>query len=111
TDLAVKLGLATAKASSAEQLASMRNLTITQTLNSGMGEAAIAWLNSGWVRMFLIVVLIVALYAALHAPGHGSAEALSVTCLGLLLGVPLLAGYATWWEIALILGGIAMVAF
>lgn len=111
TDLAVKLGLATGKASTAEQLAKERHYNIIASLHSGFGEAAIAWLNGGLVRMLLITIFGTALYAAVHAPGHGTAEALAVTSLGLLLGVPLLAGYATWWEILLILGGIAMIAF
>ena len=111
TDLAMKLGLATGKANTLEQLAGDRNLNITEILHSGLGEAAIAWLNGGFVRMILIMIFGTAIYAALHAPGHGTAEALAVTTLGLLLGVPLLAGYATWWEITLILGGLAMIAF
>jgi membrane-bound serine protease (ClpP class) len=111
TELAVKVGLASGKASSAQELAASRGLAIKETLSSGFGEAAIAWLNSGWVRTILIMIFGAALYAAMHAPGHGASEAIAVTCLGLLLGVPLLAGYATWWEIVLILGGIAMIAF
>jgi membrane-bound serine protease (ClpP class) len=111
TDEAIKLGLATGKANTVEQLAADRNLIIIETLHSGFGEAMILWLNSGVVRMLLITIFGAAIYAALHAPGHGTAEALAVTTLGLLLGVPLLAGYATWWEILLILGGLAMVAF
>jgi membrane-bound serine protease (ClpP class) len=110
-DLAVTLGLASGKAASVEQLAANRNLSIVETLKSGAGEAIIAWLNSGWVRMFLITIFGASIYAAVHAPGHGTAEALSLTTLGLLLGVPLLTGYATWWEILLIVGGLAMVAF
>ena len=111
TDEAVKLGLATGKAATVEQLAADRNLNVTESLHSGFGEAAIAWLNGGVVRMLLITIFGAAIYAAMHAPGHGTAEALAVTTLGLLLGVPLLAGYATWWEIVLILGGLAMIAF
>ena len=111
SELAVKLGLATGKAATVEQLAKDRNLNVTETLSSGFNEAAIGWLNSGWVRMLLMTVFGTSIYAALHAPGHGTAEAIGVTTLGLLLGVPLLAGYATWWEIALILGGLGMIAF
>jgi membrane-bound serine protease (ClpP class) len=111
TDLALKLGLATGKANTVDQLAKERGLNITETLSSGFNEAAIAWLNSGWVRMLLMTIFGTSIYAALHAPGHGTAEALAVTTLGLLLGVPMLAGYATWWEIALIVGGLAMIAF
>ncbi len=111
TDLALKIGLATGKAETVEQLAQERNFNIIETLHSGFGEAAVAWLNSGFIRMLLITVFGAAVYAALHAPGHGTAEAIAVATLGLLLGVPLLAGYATWWEILLILGGLAMIAF
>ena len=111
TDLAVKLGLATGKASTIEELAKDRNLHIIESLHSGFGEAAITWLNSDLIRMLLITILGTSLYAALHAPGHGLAEALAVTSLGLLLGVPLLTGSANWWEILLVLGGISMVAF
>ena len=111
TPLAVQLGLATGPSSSVEVLARQRGWTITDRLDSGMGEAIIAMLNTGWLRMILITVFGTAIYAALHAPGHGTAEAIAVTSLGLLLGVPLLAGYATWWEIGLILGGLAMIAF
>ena len=111
TELAIKLGLANGKANSVEQLARDRNLNVTETLSSGFNEAAVAWLNGGWVRMLLLTVFGASIYAALHAPGHGTAEAIGVTTLGLLLGIPLLAGYATWWEIALILGGLAMIAF
>ena len=111
TDMALKLGLATGKAPTVEQLAKDRGLTITETLNSGFNEAAVAWLNNGFVRMLLMMIFGTAIYAALHAPGHGTAEAVAVTTLGLLIGVPLLTGYATWWEIALILGGLALIAF
>jgi membrane-bound serine protease (ClpP class) len=108
---AVQIGLASGKASTAENLAEQRGLSISQTLESGFGESVFALLNAGWVRMILITIFGTAVYAALHAPGHGAAEAIAITTLGLLLGIPLLAGYATWWELGLILGGLALVAF
>ena len=40
-----------------------------------------------------------------------SAEALAVLTLGLIVGVPLLTGYAQWWEIVIILAGLALLAF
>lgn len=111
TKLAMKIGLASGQASGADQLAASRNLNVITTLRSGFGEAAIAWFNGGAVRMVLIMIFVAALWAALHAPGHGSAEAIALTTLGLLLGVPLLTGYATWWEILMIVGGLALIAF
>jgi membrane-bound serine protease (ClpP class) len=111
TPMAVKLGLASGQAASAVALGQARGWNVGEQLDSGMGETIVAMLNSGWLRMLLITVFGTAVYAALHAPGHGAAEAIAVTSLGLLLGVPLLAGYATWWEIGLILGGLALIAF
>ena len=108
---AVQIGLASGQASNADALADARGLTISETLDSGFGESVFALLNAGWVRMILITIFGTAVYAALHAPGHGAAEAVAITTLGLLLGIPLLSGYGTWWELALILGGLAMVAF
>jgi membrane-bound serine protease (ClpP class) len=51
-----------------------------------------------------------ALWASLHAPGHGIAEMLAVLALAVLIGVPLLTGYAQWWEIVVILIGVALLA-
>src|SRR5207302_9630049 len=51
------------------------------------------------------------LYTCLHAPGHSAAKAVAITSLGLLVGMPLLTGYAQWWEIAFIFIGLALCAF
>jgi len=51
-----------------------------------------------------------ALYASLHAPGHGIAETIAVLALATLVGVPLLTGYAQWWEIVVILVGVGLLA-
>jgi membrane-bound serine protease (ClpP class) len=51
------------------------------------------------------------LYTALHVPGHGAPEAFAAASLMILLGVPLLTGYAQWWEILAILIGLGLLAF
>ena len=50
------------------------------------------------------------LYVALHTPGAGGAEAVAMITLGLLVGIPLLTGYAQWWEIAAIVLGLILIA-
>ena len=60
--------------------------------------------------MVLIVLFAQFVYAALHAPGHGLAEAMAVLTLAMLVGVPLLTGYAQWWEIVVLLVGVALLA-
>jgi len=108
--MAVKLGLASAQQSSIESLAQSRNYNIIATYAPSPGDKIIEWLNNPIVRMILIVLLIMCVYAALHAPGHGFAEVLAMISLTILVGVPLLTGYAQWWEILVILTGIALLA-
>ena len=68
------------------------------------------WLNNPFIRMLLMVLFAQALWASLHAPGHGVAEMLAVLALAVLVGVPLLTGYAQWWEIVVILIGVGLLA-
>jgi membrane-bound serine protease (ClpP class) len=111
TDLALKLGLAKGTAGSVEELAERENLRIIQRYRVSVGEQVVSFLLMDAVRGILLTVFLMSLYAALHTPGQGAAEALTVVSLGLLLGVPFLAGYATWVEILLILGGLSLLAF
>ena len=111
TDEAVKLGLAKGVSVSAETLATERGLTLVADLSPGAGEIVISFLNSPAVRGLAMSIFVTALFIALKVPGQGAAEAVTVVSLGVLLGVPLLTGYANWWEVLIILGGIALVAF
>jgi membrane-bound serine protease (ClpP class) len=79
-------------------------------LQRGPGDRLIAFLSDGTVTFFLITILSIAIYTALHAPGHGMAEVVIVACLGVLLGVPLLTGYAEWWEVLCVLVGLVLLA-
>jgi membrane-bound serine protease (ClpP class) len=108
---AVKVGLCKGTAASPEDLAAQRNLSIVADLSPGAGEVVIDFFNSGVVRGLALSVLVAALYIVMGAPGHGFAEAVCVLCLGILLGAPLLTGYATWWEVLIIFAGLALVAF
>jgi len=107
--MAVKLGLATQQ-SSIDSLAVSRNYSIVATFTPSAGDSVIEWLNNGYVRMLLIVIMIMCIYTAMHAPGHGLAEAGAMLSLAILVGVPLLTGYAQWWEILMILVGMGLLA-
>jgi membrane-bound serine protease (ClpP class) len=111
TDLALKLGLAKATANDAASLANQRQLTILADFGTTTGEAILGWMNSAGVRFVLFVIFIMSLYIALHVPGVGGAEAVAVASLAALIIVPLMTGYAQWWEIAAILVGLALIAF
>lgn len=110
TDEAVKLGLAKGVSPSAIALASERG-NLVADLTPGAGEAIVEFLNNGVVKSFLFTILTLSLWIVLGSPGHGLAEACAVVSLGLLLGVPLLTGYASWWEVVAIFGGLALLAF
>jgi membrane-bound serine protease (ClpP class) len=111
TPMAVQLGLAKEKASSADVLAMRRGFNIVATLATSMGDRVVDWLSGSMVRALLLTIFLQSLYIALHAPGHGAPEAVAVISLGLLIGIPLLTGYAQWWELLIIFAGLALLAF
>ena len=72
-------------------------------------ESLVRFLVSWPVRIILIGVFIVALiFEALH-PGIGLAGGIAAGALLLLVGAPGLLGLAEWWEILLVLAGIALI--
>lgn len=107
---AAKLGLAKGLAVNLAELTRQRNYNVISTYAPGGGDKLVEWLNNPFVRMILMILFAQALYASLHAPGHGFAETLAVLSLAVLVGVPLLTGYAQWWEIVVILVGVALLA-
>ena len=109
-DEAVKLGLATEICPTVDALAHQRGQLVAN-LTPGSGEKVIEFLNNGLVQSSLMTILFISLYVVLGSPGHGFAESIAVICLALLLGVPLLTGYANWWEVVIIFGGLGLLAF
>jgi membrane-bound serine protease (ClpP class) len=107
---ALTLGLSKATVASAQALAEARNLNIIATLAPGAGDNLIELLGAPIARGILIVILIQALYLAMAHPGHGLPEVVALLAGGLLLGIPLLTGFATWWEIAIIFIGLGLIA-
>jgi membrane-bound serine protease (ClpP class) len=110
TDEAVKLGLASGVSASAEVLALQRGQLIAD-LTPGPGEKVVEFLNNDVIRSLLFTILTISLWVVLGSPGHGLAESCAIVSLALLLGIPLLTGYAAWWEIIMIFGGLALLAF
>jgi len=110
TDRAIKLGLASGQAGSAQELAAARGLKILAELRPGAAERLVGLLSSNIVRGILTTIFMFALYWAFSHPGHGAPEAAALVALGILVGVPLLTGYAQWWEILAILIGLALIA-
>ena len=110
TGLATKLGLATGQAPSASALAAGRGLSVLADLSPGTGEKFVEVLGGGVARTVLLIVFLLSLYVAMHTPGHGMAEAVAAVSLCVLVGIPLLTGYAQWWEIVAIVLGMILLA-
>jgi membrane-bound serine protease (ClpP class) len=111
TDLAIKLGIAKAAFPSIDALAANRGLSVVDVFAPGAGEAFVELLGNPLTRLLLIIVFVSSMKAALAAPGTGAPEAVALLSFGALVGIPLLTGFAEWWEIILILGGLAFIAF
>lgn len=108
---AVGLGLAKGTTNSAADLAQQQGYPVVIDLTPSIGEQTIEFFNGTMVRGILIMIFLTCLYVTVSAPGHGAAEAMSLLSLGVLLGVPLLTGYAQWWEVVAIFVGLGLVAF
>ena len=108
---AAALGLSRGEAGSPHEVADQLHVPLIADLTPGWGEQLVEFFNNPFVRMILLTIFLQSLYIALTAPGHGAAEAVAMVTLGLLIGIPLLTGLAQWWEVAIIFGGLALVAF
>src|SRR5688572_18368171 len=109
-DVAHKIGLAREIQPTSAALAADRGYTIVSELSPGAGEKLVGLLSSAAVRGLLLTIFMLSLYIALHTPGAGGAEAVAMISLGVLIGVPVLTGYAQWWEIVVIVLGLVLVA-
>ena len=110
TATTVKIGLAKAVVRDASELAGDHGALIVATYEHSAGETFLAFLNGSTVRFLVFVTVAVSGYIALTHPGTGAAEAVCLTALGVLLGVPLLTGWASWLEVSMIVIGIGLLA-
>lgn len=111
SDVAEQIGLSKGAFESPQALATVRGLNILDTFAAGTGEKLVELLSTSGARMVLIIIFVLSLKMALATPGHGAPEAVALTSIALLLGIPLLTGYAQWWEIIAIFVGVALLAF
>jgi membrane-bound serine protease (ClpP class) len=73
-------------------------------------ESLAQFLINPIVRGVLLVIFVICLLIELAAPGMGVFGATAGLSLLIVIGAPWLAGMAQWWEILLILGGLALIA-
>jgi len=108
TDL-LDLRVASARVNSVEELKRYLGATNTITLTPAWYETLARALQNYWVRGILVIVIIIGLFIEFIHPGLIlPASAAGLAIFGLLLP-EILMGLAGWWEIVLIVGGIALI--
>ncbi|QDU35481.1 hypothetical protein KS4_35640 [Poriferisphaera corsica] len=71
-------------------------------------EGAAAFLTNPLIRGFLVIALLVGAYMEFQTPGIGIAGAVAVLALIILLGAPLIAGFADVWHIVMFFIGFVL---
>lgn len=111
TTQAKAFGLCRGVATSADDLAAQRGFEIVGRYQHNFGDTLVMVLGSMVARGLLLIIFLNALFLSLKTPGHGAPEAVALLSLGLLVGIPLLTGYAQWWEVVMIVVGLGLIAF
>ncbi len=109
-DDALGYGLANGTASDDEAVRQWFGATRVVRLDQSWSEALTRFLVSWPVRLVLIAVMLVCFFIELAAPGFGVFGIAATAALLVLIGAPAIAGLAQWWEILLVLAGLALVA-
>jgi membrane-bound serine protease (ClpP class) len=109
-DEALRWGLATSVVANDTELAQYFGAQSVTRFPESFWESAVRFLVSWPIRILLIAVLVVSLVIEGLHPGIGVAGGIAAAALLLLIGAPSLLGLAEWWEILLVLGGIALIA-
>ena len=110
SQLAEKIGLAKQIVPNAAALAAERNWNVVARLEATTGEKIIQLMNHPALRGLLIFIFMQSLWIALSHPGHGMPEVFAVVAIGLLVGIPMLTGHASWWEVAMIVVALVLLA-
>mgnify|MGYP000349335228 CR=1 FL=1 len=79
-------------------------------LHENWSEGLVRFLVHPIVRGVLLVIFIVALFIEIALPGVGIFGLLALIALLVLVGAPALVGLAQWWEVALIMAGLCLIA-
>ena len=105
----LRLGLASATIRNDKELQAHFGARNIRRMNRTWSETLVRALSSLPVRGLLVVVFLLALYLEMAAPGIGLAGGVALMALMGLAGPPLLLGAASWWSVAAVASGIALV--
>lgn len=111
-DEAVYFGLADRVISNDQQIAAFFGADPATGIiryDNTWSEGLVRFLTNPLVRGVLIVMFLIGFFVELAAPGFGVFGAVAFIALAILVGAPLLAGMAQWWDILLIVIGVLLV--
>lgn len=108
---ALDLGFATEVFADLDELAAHYTVIERPTvLEDTWSETLVEFLTSPVVTAILMFVLILGIYVELNTPGVGLPGAVALIALAVLLSSRYLTGLAQWWEIALFIVGLVLLA-
>ncbi len=107
---ALYYGLATQVIDTDAQLKAFFGADDLIRLEPTWSEGLVRFLSSLPVRIVLIIGFILGFLLEAAAPGTTLFGAISLVCLVLLLGAPMLSGAAEWWDVVLVILGVALIA-
>ena len=109
SDEALRWGLAAATVKDDQELQQFFAAREIVRFPESWTESVVRLLVSWPMRILLIAIFVVALVIETLHPGIGIAGAIAAGALILLVGAPGLLGLAEWWEILLVILGIALI--
>ena len=107
---ALRWGLSKRTVADDEELKAFFGATSLTRYNASWSEKFVQKLTTLPVRVVLFLVFIVGLLWEMATPGLGVPGGVALAAALVLFGAPALTGMAQWWDIALILLGLALVA-
>lgn len=107
---AQRWGLTQATVGSDEELKAFMGATTVTRLDATWSENLVQLLTGMPVRALLLVVFLVGLVWEMATPGVGVPITIALAAALVLFGAPALTGMAQWWDIVLVIVGIALLA-
>jgi membrane-bound serine protease (ClpP class) len=109
SDEAVFYGLAKGIVANDADLQAYFGAQTIRNYDQSWSESLVRFLINPLVRGILILIFLICLFVELAVPGFGVFGAGAAGALLLLIGAPMLAGMAQWWDILLIVAGVVLV--
>ena len=111
TDQAIRAGLALHVFEDMDALKKHYNITGKVTVLADTdSERLVGFLTSQAVAGLLVAVGMLCLYLEINSPGFGIPGTIAIICFAILFGSRYITGLAQWWEIALFVVGMLLIA-